>query len=145
MAQTKQIYREEVMERISSPEQLTSYLRVTNPGIWMVLGAVIALLAGLLVASALVKVETTVSARGEIRGADAGIVMTLSPEEGKDIREGMPVRLAGQTGRVDYVYQSGDELRVTASLNASAKALDEGVYDVEIVTESLSPISFLLN
>ena len=140
-----QLFRKKSVERISSPEQLQDYMRVTNPGIWMVLGAVIALLAGLLVASALVKVETTVNARGEIRGADAGIVMTLSPEEGKDIREGMAVRLAGQSGKVDYVYENGGELIVTASLNASAKALGEGVYDVEIVTESLSPISFLLN
>ena len=34
MAEKEQkIFREKTIERISSPEQLTDYLRVTNPGI----------------------------------------------------------------------------------------------------------------
>ena len=140
-----QLFRKKNVERISSPEQLQDYMRVTNPGIWMVLAAVIVLLAGLLVASTLVKVETTVDARGAIVGPDNEIVMAMTPEQGKDIRDGMPVRLAGQSGRVDYVYENDGELLITASLDSSAEALPEGTYDVQIVTETLSPISFLLN
>ena len=138
------LFRQKSVERISSPEQLQDYMRVTNPGVWMVLAAVIVLLAGLLVASALVKVETTVSARGEVDAAGSGITMELPMEKGEAVREGMPVRLAGRTGRVDYVYENGGALRVTASLDGEA-TLPEGVYDAEIVTEVLSPISFLLN
>ena len=140
-----QLFRKKNVERISSPEQLQDYMRVTNPGIWMVLAAVIVLLAGLLVASTLVKVETTVDARGAIAGPDNEIVMAMTPEQGKDIRDGMPVRLAGQSGRVDYVYENDGELLITASLDSSAEALPEGTYDVQIVTETLSPISFLLD
>ena len=44
--------------RISSPEQLTDYLRVTNPGIWVVLAAVILLLAGVLAWSMVGTLET---------------------------------------------------------------------------------------
>jgi len=140
-----QLFRKKTVERISSPEQLQDYMRVTNPGIWMVLAAVIALLAGLLVASALVKVETAVSARGEIGAADSAIVMRLSPQEAAAVREGMAVRVAGQRGQVDYVYESDGAIVITASLDESADALPPGVYDVQIVTEVLSPISFLLN
>ena len=140
-----QLFRKKTVERISSPEQLQDYMRVTNPGIWMVLAAVIVLLAGLLAASALVKVETTVAAKGTVGGKDAAIVLELPAREGKGIREGMAVRLAGQTGRVDYVYQSGSSTVVKASLDAGADALPEGVYDAQIVTETLSPISFLLD
>ena len=43
------LFREKTLERISSPEKLTDYLRVTNPGIWAVLGAVIILLGGLFI------------------------------------------------------------------------------------------------
>ena len=39
-----QIFREKSIKRISSPEELNKYLRVTNPGIWAVLLAVIVLL-----------------------------------------------------------------------------------------------------
>ena len=35
------IFRKETLERVSSPEQLSDYLRVTNPGIWIVLAAVV--------------------------------------------------------------------------------------------------------
>ena len=139
------LFRKQNVERISSPEQLQDYMRVTNPGIWMVLAAVIALLAGLLVASALVKVETTVEAKGEIAQAGGEVVMTLTPQAGQAVREDMPVRLAGQDGRVAYVYESDGETIVKAELDKAAEALPAGTYDVEIVTETLSPISFLLN
>ncbi len=139
------LFRKQNVERISSPEQLQDYMRVTNPGVWMVLAAVIVLLAGLLAASALVKVETTVNARGEIAQAGGEIVMTLTPEAEQAVREDMPVRLAGQDGRVAYVYESDGETIVKAELDKAAEALPAGTYDVEIVTETLSPISFLLN
>ena len=41
------LFRKEAMERISSPDDLTSYLRVTSPSVWIILTAVIALLVGL--------------------------------------------------------------------------------------------------
>ena len=139
------LFRKQNVERISSPEQLQDYMRVTNPGVWMVLAAVIVLLAGLLAASALVKVETTVEAKGEIAQAGGEVAMTLAPEAGQAVREDMPVRLAGQDGRVAYVYESDGETIVKAELDKAAEALPAGTYDVEIVTETLSPISFLLN
>ena len=140
-----QLFRKKTVERISSPEQLQDYMRVANPGIWMVLAAVIVLLAGLLVASALVKVETTVSAKGTIAESGDAILMELSPREGADVREGMAVRAGGRSGRVDYVYQDDGIVKVTASLDDTGAALPAGIYDAQIVTETLSPISFLLN
>ncbi|MFR2214765.1 MAG: hypothetical protein ACLS61_13650 [Ruminococcus sp.] len=44
-----QIFRKKSLDRISSPEQLNDYIRVANPGIWMILAAVIILLAGVCV------------------------------------------------------------------------------------------------
>ena len=43
------IFRKKALDRISSPENLTDYLRVANPGIWVVLAAVILLLAGVII------------------------------------------------------------------------------------------------
>lgn len=45
----KQLYREASLKSIRSPEELNQYLRVTNLSVWLLLGAVILLLAGLLV------------------------------------------------------------------------------------------------
>lgn len=39
------IFREKSLERISSPEEIDDYMKVTSPGMWLVLGAVFFLLA----------------------------------------------------------------------------------------------------
>ena len=41
-----QIFRKKSLDRISSPEQLNDYIRVANPGIWMIRAAVIIVLGG---------------------------------------------------------------------------------------------------
>ena len=45
----KQIFRKSSIDRVSSPEQLNDYIRISNPSVWMVLAAVIVLLAGVCV------------------------------------------------------------------------------------------------
>ena len=40
------LFREKSLETIESPESLNDYLRVTSPGVWIILAAVIALLVG---------------------------------------------------------------------------------------------------
>lgn len=43
------IFRQKSIEKITSPEQINDYIRVSNPSVWMVLAAVIVLLAGVCV------------------------------------------------------------------------------------------------
>ena len=40
------IFRKKSIERFSSPEQLNDYIRVSNPGVWLTLSAIIILLVG---------------------------------------------------------------------------------------------------
>jgi len=42
----ERLFREKSLERIENPEKLNDYLRVTSPGVWLVLGTVIVLLIG---------------------------------------------------------------------------------------------------
>ena len=51
------VFREKSMERVSSPEELNDYIRVTTPSVWLVLAALILLLAGMLAWSVLGTVE----------------------------------------------------------------------------------------
>jgi len=50
------IFREKSMERVSSPEALNDYIRVTTPSVWIVLIAIVMLLAGMLAWSVLGRV-----------------------------------------------------------------------------------------
>lgn len=45
----KRLFREEQLERITSPERLDRYIRVADPGAWIVLAALLFLAAGVLV------------------------------------------------------------------------------------------------
>ncbi len=42
------IFREKSMERISSPDQMDDYIKVTTPSVWIALLALIVLLVGIL-------------------------------------------------------------------------------------------------
>lgn len=43
-----ELYRKKSLDRISSPEQLDDYIRVTSPPVWIVLIAIVILLIGIL-------------------------------------------------------------------------------------------------
>ena len=51
------VFRQKSMERVSSPEQLNDYIRVTTPSVWLVLLALVILLVGMLVWSIFGRVE----------------------------------------------------------------------------------------
>ena len=55
--QKKNIFRNKSMERVSSPEQLNDYIRVTTPSVWIVLIALVVLLVGILVWSVFGRIE----------------------------------------------------------------------------------------
>ena len=134
-----QIFRQESIDRISSPERLQDYIRVTNPGIWIVLLAVIAMLVGILAVSCLQKLETKLPV--EVSAVGGNITVTMPRDEGSEIKEGMPLRVADQETTLDFVYQS-DSRHISASAKLS---IPDGKYDGDIVVESVAPITFLLN
>ena len=51
------IFRRKSIERVSSPEQLNDYIRVTNPSMWLVMLAIILLLTGMVIWSIFGTVE----------------------------------------------------------------------------------------
>lgn len=45
----KSIFREKSLERVTSPEQLNDYIKVTTPSVWIILAATLILIIGTLV------------------------------------------------------------------------------------------------
>ncbi len=132
------IFRKKAMNRISSPEDLTSYMRVTSPGMWIILAAVIILLAGLFAWAAVGTLETTVDATAVIQNHTAQIVATGQGAE--ELKAGMQLRIASQ----EFVIAS---VNYDAYGRAAAYAelpLPDGSYDATIVVGQTRPIEFLL-
>ena len=55
--ESRQIFREKSIERVSSPEQLDDYIKVTTPSVWLIMSATIALLAGMIIWGVFGKIE----------------------------------------------------------------------------------------
>lgn len=148
-----QLFRQKSLDRISSPEQLEDYMRVTTPAIWMVLAAMILLLGGLLVCSSVGRVETKMPVRAVARNGTVTVEIPVGEESGNagendpdvlrdsPVKPGMAIRVSGKEEKIEYVFQ---EKPGTISCTA-AFDLQDGVYDAQIVTESIHPIEFLIN
>ncbi len=130
------IFRKETLDRISSPEQLTDYLRVTNPGIWLVLVTVILLLAGLLAWSTVGTLETRAQAKVVVKDYRAEVVVS-GPET---VEKGMPLRIASE----EYQIISVEEDEYGRTLAYAEVTLPDGIYDGCVVVEQIHPVEFLL-
>lgn len=133
----EQIFRKKSLDRISSPEQLDDYLKVSTPNLWLVLCAVIVLLLGILTWASVDYLETSISAVGTIENKEAEIVLTGNDAE--KIQSGMQVRVGTYDTVIDYIQY--DELGRAIAICAAD--VPDGNYKVEIVLERIHPISFL--
>ena len=146
-----QLFRKNSMERISSPEQLSDYMRVTSPKLWMILTAVIVLLIGLIVYASTATMESTLSVKAEVTtdtydGVEmTSVIISLPPSDRELVKPDMTVRIAGIEGKVSFILENGEEVSLVVDIGDTMLHVPNGIYDAEIVTESTTPISFLLN
>ena len=134
------LFRQKSVERITSPEQLQDYMKVTSPRIWMVLAAVIAILAGLLISSSLATLESSLPVTAEVEKNVVSVTLPAAQKE--NVEPGMTLRVAGQTVKIDFIFQEdGDHIVAMGE----GKDLPDGAYEAEIVTETITPIKLLMN
>ena len=155
----EQLFRKKSIDRVSSPEQLNEYIRVSNPGIWMVLAAIIFLLVGAIVWGVVGTLDTTLSAVAVAENGEATIY--VKEADADSIESGMTVRIGDKEGTVteiaaspvvvdamftDYTLHVGNLVsgEWVFAIKVSGEFAD-GVYNAEIVIDSVSPISFVLN
>ena len=138
MADNRQsvLFRKKALDHISSPENLTDYLRVTNPGIWVVLAGVILLLIGLFVWSMIGDLETRADVKVIVDDHQAQII-TLSSDS---LKEGMVLSVADK----EYTIAHASEDEYGRSVGDTVVELPDGTYDGTVVTETVHPIEFLL-
>lgn len=134
----KSVFRKKAMDRISSPEQLSEYLRVTTPGIWIVLASIVLLLTGILVWSAVGVLETTKEAKAVVSDGRASVAVISSDDE--ELKTGMTLRVASG----EYIISELEEDDYGRTVAVARVSLPDGTYDAEIVVEEIHPISFLL-
>ncbi len=154
----KQLFRKESIERVSSPEQLNDYVRVSNPGVWMVLTAVVVLLVGVCVWGIFGKLTTTVKAAAVCSGNT--LTLYIKEADIDSVKADMDVNVSGISCKLseisgtpvpvdeldEYLVHKGGfhagEWVYTAAANAD---IPDGVYSADIVVERVSPMFFVMN
>ncbi len=153
------IFRKKSIDKVSSPEQLNDYIRVANPGVWLVLGATIILLIGICVWGIFGNLNTTIDVVGNCK--DGKLTCYVSRESLDRIEAGASVTVEDKEFEIVGVDKTA--VKVQDNLNehlaymggfngddwvyavTADATLADGNYEAEIVIDSVSPISFVLN
>ena len=126
--------------RISSPEQLNDYLRVTNPKVWVLLVAITLLLAGLLLWGGFTTIESYATGTARAVGGEITVTFDDAEKAGK-VQPGMQLEVGDVRAEVLAVGADEDGNPV-----ASARAnIPDGSYDVRVGYKATQVISMLLN
>ena len=134
------LFRKESMERIQSPEQLNDYMRVTNPAMWVVLAAVILLLAGMLVWGASAKIDSYASGTAQVEDGTMVLVFDDAAQAEK-VATGMSVTVGETSAVIASIGRTDD-----GSLFAVAKTdLADGYYPARVVFRSTQVLQLLFN
>ena len=129
------LFRKKSLDTIKSPDQLNDYVRVANPGVWLILCAVVVLLVGFCVWGIFGQIKTIVPAQITV---DGGKIICAVDGDIDKIEVGMTVEAGDTNGVVKLVDTESDLVEIDISLS-------DGVYEGEIVTESIAPLSFVFN
>ncbi len=155
----EQLFRKKSIEKVSSPEQFNEYIRVTNPGVWLVLTAIIILLIGVCVWGFMGNLDTTITTVAVAENSE--ITVYIKESDIKSVKEGMKVvvddkeceitNISAQPVSVgdnfsDYTLHLGklQNGEWVYPVDVSGK-VDDGIHSASIVIESISPISFVIN
>ena len=153
------LFRKKSLDHISSPEELHDYMRVTSPRLWMVLAAIIILLAGFAVYASTATLENTMPIRVQVENyelpgdsTESGtpehvtLIRAVLPMDQQDIvRTGMKVRIGKEEGSVSWITIMDDEVDLIIEADSKNTMIPDGEHDAVLVVESTTPISFLWN
>ena len=121
------LFRKKTVDKISSPEQLTEYLKVTSPRMWIILAAVIMVLFAVIVWGILGRMETVKDIRVIVSDGQARIVTVDSAV----IEEGMTMRIDGQ----EFTIGETESDEFGRPVGLATVTLPDGSYDGTVVID----------
>ena len=134
------LFRKTSMDRIRSPEQLNKYLRVTNPAIWILLAAILLLLAGMMIWASFTYAGSFADGSAQVNHG----VMTIRFEDeraAKNVAPGMTVRVGEVTAAVSSVGQD----RYGNLFALADTTLADGIYQVRVCYRQTQILKLLFN
>lgn len=131
------LFREESMNKISSPEQMNDYMRVTGVHVWLILGSVIFLLLAAVLWGMLGTIESKLVADGS--STDGIAILEVEAEDVNKLAVGQNVEIDGCNGTVQDISVSSGVCRVMIT----AEGLPDASGTREVVVERMTPFSLV--
>ena len=125
---------------ISSPEQLNDYLKVTSPKVWVLLAAIVLLVAGLLLWSGFTTIESYATGTARAVGGELAVLFD-DPDKAAKVQPGMEMDVGDVKTEVLTVGMD-ENGNIVASAHAN---IPDGSYAVRVGYKTTQVISMLLN
>jgi len=154
------LYREESLSQITKPHQLNDYIKVSSPGIWIVIAAILVFLVGLIVWATLGQITVSTETIAVVKNKRITVYFDVGIKE--EIYEGMTVYCGDETfslPEVDYKpvslysenlsdyarYEGGftEDSRLIRAIGDTD--LSDGVYFVSVNLNSDKPIRLIID
>ena len=126
--------------RITSPEQLNDYLKVTNPKMWLLLLAIALLIVGFVLWSGFATVESYATGTARAVGGELTIAFDDANKASR-VREGMELDIGDVKAEV-LTVGADENGNVIASAHAN---IPDGSYSVRVGYAATQVLSMLLN
>lgn len=136
-----ELFRKKSLEKIKSPENIDDFIRVSNPGVWLLLVSVILLLIGMCLWGIWGHIDSTIETTVYVEG---GTVICYVPEDkATSVKTGMTVAFENFEAVVcDFLEKQEDDYYYILQ---SEETIPNGLYDGKIVISETKPISFVMN
>lgn len=136
----KPLFRKKSLERISSPEALNDYLRVTGPAVWLVLSAIILLLVGMLIWSSVASIDSIAAGTAHVEGGTM-VIQFDNEQIAENVQSGMTV-LAGETK--SWISSIGTDSKGEPFAIAPT-TLADGEYSVKVIFKQTQVLRLLFH
>ena len=148
-------------KKVNSPEQLNQYIRLSNPGVWILLLAIVVLLVGVCIWGYFGKIDTKI--KTVVVSDNYTSYLYVKEEDIAKIKNGMSVELNNSENIFEIVSIEEAPEKVTDDMDEYARHLGnfqvgewvykcrlnknvkEGTYSADVVIESISPMTFIVN
>ena len=153
------IFRKKSIDRVTNPEQLNDYIKVSNPSVWIILMAIIVFLIGVCAWGYLGRLETKISVPCEVVNGEFSAF--VKEDDVDKLFEGMTIKVKGTESSIEKISKKAlnakdnlDEYMMhLGNINedewvfriSGVIVLEDGIYLAEVIIESIAPMSFVLN
>ena len=154
------IFREKSLERLENPEKLNDYLRVTSPGVWLVMSVVIVLLVGVCIWGVFGRITATMPAAVVTQDGESICLVPESALEGVIKHRtvtvnGQDLQLQPEALTAEVVSEDTNIYTILAGklsvgdivypIALTEPMAEDGVVSGTLVTETLSPAALFFN